>query len=466
MNTSLECYKHHANGNAIKAEVVKIKEIEPDDVVMEIYCVVTANLNYDFKKDSNFYIHYYFGRIIILENEGQNDNKSSFVIYANSSPLFLKQYLLVKKDKVFKISDTLNWFNAVSTYPFYSIANIFLKEISALDSNDVIIIDYNNHNIVLAMIQIALAKEVKIIFIARTKENFNSFSKINSIDCFFSETIDPTVFEKYYNHHVKFSVISDKIDKTTEEYLDYFNSEITFYYFSSEIKKETNISIINVINKVNFKSVRLVNIEEQVLQSFSEIECYINAGIYQTFPVKFYAVDDFEESSLHIDVRGIHVITINNKDDLYRNSPLLEVADDKYGLTNEEGIGLLEYIIMEPRPCYFISLLNNFFESRSAIKKMADYIEPKLDVQTYERHNENVVEEKIKSIWRDTIGVANIDNDDDFFDIGGDSLCAIHISYKIKMALNIDVPVYVILEKPTLSKLYDYIKNRTSILVG
>ncbi|MGA4721895.1 amino acid adenylation domain-containing protein [Fictibacillus nanhaiensis] len=61
------------------------------------------------------------------------------------------------------------------------------------------------------------------------------------------------------------------------------------------------------------------------------------------------------------------------------------------------------------------------------------------------------IEIAIHKIWTEVLGVEKISIDDDFFDIGGQSLLVAKIVYKISDLFKIDLPIRVIFKEPTIS---------------
>ncbi|HWE54173.1 MAG TPA: AMP-binding protein, partial [Acidimicrobiales bacterium] len=51
--------------------------------------------------------------------------------------------------------------------------------------------------------------------------------------------------------------------------------------------------------------------------------------------------------------------------------------------------------------------------------------------------------------WRETLGMQEIDPDDDFFDVGGDSLRAVSVASRLSEATGTDLPLWAVLEEPT-----------------
>lgn len=67
------------------------------------------------------------------------------------------------------------------------------------------------------------------------------------------------------------------------------------------------------------------------------------------------------------------------------------------------------------------------------------------------------VEAYLVSVWRRVLRVADIGPHDDFFDRGGDSLVALEMLAAIDDAIDTDVSVLTVYDRPTIAELCDYI---------
>ncbi|MEJ2853300.1 MULTISPECIES: type I polyketide synthase [unclassified Saccharothrix] len=71
----------------------------------------------------------------------------------------------------------------------------------------------------------------------------------------------------------------------------------------------------------------------------------------------------------------------------------------------------------------------------------------------------------VATIWRETLGVARIDPDDDFYELGGNSLFAIQIVSRLRQ-LHGDLPMSAIFEAPTVSGLAAAIRAHQADAMG
>ncbi|MFI6164755.1 phosphopantetheine-binding protein [Micromonospora haikouensis] len=60
---------------------------------------------------------------------------------------------------------------------------------------------------------------------------------------------------------------------------------------------------------------------------------------------------------------------------------------------------------------------------------------------------------EFEELWKEVLGVDTIDDDDDFFDLGGHSLSALRLSTLIRQELNLAVMFGHVLENPRFADL-------------
>ncbi|WP_431775070.1 thioester reductase domain-containing protein [Streptomyces cucumeris] len=62
-------------------------------------------------------------------------------------------------------------------------------------------------------------------------------------------------------------------------------------------------------------------------------------------------------------------------------------------------------------------------------------------------------EREVAAVWREVLGVRDIDPDEDFFEAGGHSLRAVRVLLRLRERLGVDLPVQAFFEAPTVSAL-------------
>lgn len=67
----------------------------------------------------------------------------------------------------------------------------------------------------------------------------------------------------------------------------------------------------------------------------------------------------------------------------------------------------------------------------------------------------DTLEEKIAYIWSDLLGIEDVGYHDDFFELGGNSLIATQVIYRLRSELQLDIPIKEFFETPTIGGLVE-----------
>jgi acyl carrier protein len=70
------------------------------------------------------------------------------------------------------------------------------------------------------------------------------------------------------------------------------------------------------------------------------------------------------------------------------------------------------------------------------------------------------IEQRIARIWQDALGIGQVGIHDNFTELGGHSLLAIRIVNELRRAFQVDLPVRVVFDAPTVAELSSHIKER------
>jgi len=135
-----------------------------------------------------------------------------------------------------------------------------------------------------------------------------------------------------------------------------------------------------------------------------------------------------------------------------------------FGITFAEGADILRRILAEPLTHVFVTsedLLPMAERSRrsSAARELAALREQQSARPTYPRPEvgsfaepQNDLERQIAGIWSEVLGIAPIGANDNFFDLGGNSLLGLELFSRMRKALKAEkLPAYVLYEAPTVA---------------
>jgi acyl transferase domain-containing protein len=143
----------------------------------------------------------------------------------------------------------------------------------------------------------------------------------------------------------------------------------------------------------------------------------------------------------------------------------------KYGMTFAEGVEAFERALARRLPSLFVStddlhaMIQFGKDSSIAALSTTDqstqavYTRPNLATSYVAPRNE--LEHLIADVWGEQLGIANIGINDNFFDLGGNSLLGMVLLAKLRKRLNIDqIPSYVLFEAPSIGAMAHYFEQR------
>jgi acyl-CoA synthetase (AMP-forming)/AMP-acid ligase II/acyl carrier protein len=91
--------------------------------------------------------------------------------------------------------------------------------------------------------------------------------------------------------------------------------------------------------------------------------------------------------------------------------------------------------------------------------RLAEELETKLKGQYSPARNP--IEKTTAQIWAEVLGVTQVGSHDNFFTLGGDSLSATRVVARLQSAFQLDLPVRVLFDYPTVAELSQMISERT-----
>jgi acyl transferase domain-containing protein len=73
--------------------------------------------------------------------------------------------------------------------------------------------------------------------------------------------------------------------------------------------------------------------------------------------------------------------------------------------------------------------------------------------------SEDGAERAVAGIWEDLLGIDHVGGDDDFLELGGNSLLAVQVASRLREIFRINIPIQTLFEAPTPSKLAERVKT-------
>ncbi|HLU39636.1 MAG TPA: SDR family NAD(P)-dependent oxidoreductase [Planctomycetota bacterium] len=131
----------------------------------------------------------------------------------------------------------------------------------------------------------------------------------------------------------------------------------------------------------------------------------------------------------------------------------------RHGITEAEGGEALARVLAHGlAPAVFVSPVRiaalRERVDRATAPRAADaarFARPELE-STY-RAPRTVVETRLAALWQEALGIERVGIDDDFFQLGGQSLIAVRLLARVKKVFGVDLPLATLFEAPTVEKL-------------
>jgi acetoacetyl-CoA synthetase len=92
-------------------------------------------------------------------------------------------------------------------------------------------------------------------------------------------------------------------------------------------------------------------------------------------------------------------------------------------------------------------------ESLEAIRRAVEAAEARGAPSAAPERAEGSIEDRLRAIWEEVLGVAPLRPDDNFFDVGGTSLAAVRLLEAIHERMGLDLPLSILLDAPTIAEM-------------
>jgi phthiocerol/phenolphthiocerol synthesis type-I polyketide synthase E len=195
---------------------------------------------------------------------------------------------------------------------------------------------------------------------------------------------------------------------------------------------------------------------------------------------EYCAANAFQDAFAHVHDRRAHTRFISiNWDGWSEEGMALNAAEAggarpgrlDYGMSCAEGCEVFRRVMESPRPQWIISMreltsLGNASTARRALSSARSAeAEGSSGSQQSSRASSLPDEEMLAAIWRDLLGVSEAGVDDDFFELGGDSLLAIDLSARLESQFGTSVSLRQLIQAPTIASLASLLRNESARLV-
>lgn len=218
------------------------------------------------------------------------------------------------------------------------------------------------------------------------------------------------------------------------------------------VQKKPKSSGLQNLNKV------LQPINTDLLMTFSSISSIIGGPGYTTYAAANLAMDYVAANK----EEGKEWITIN-----WDGWKLFNDDNYEFSIEKQQGLKIFDQLQLITKPCQVIVSTADLNQRIADIEANRERVISTVSEQNNEEAvvDENCIEfsneteQKISDIWHEILGIKAIGINDNFFDLGGDSLIAIRIISRLRVAFSIEFPASTLFEWSTIKQLAVYIQK-------
>ncbi|HEY1232271.1 MAG TPA: phosphopantetheine-binding protein [Candidatus Binatia bacterium] len=180
--------------------------------------------------------------------------------------------------------------------------------------------------------------------------------------------------------------------------------------------------------------------------------------------IRGYSVEIAEVQAVLSDLAGIKDVVVTTRDNALGDQVLVAyIVLNKIGSLSAAAI---RTAIAAKLPAYMIPSAFVFLDSmplagpgKVNLKALPELARGRRELQTPLALPRTPVEKKIAQIWAEVLGLEQVGIDDDFFQLGGDSLIASRIVARIINTFQVEIPLSALFAAPKISAM-------ASVVVG
>lgn len=388
------------------------------------------------------------------------------------------------KNNNINYSDSFLWKDKLSSiYSFYDIFSCLVKGAKLYITNN--IFDLNEISQVLSNSEINICRfsinefkeALKIIdfysipFLNRVILNHN---KINDID-YYPKQISNKIFINYYGHSefdaFKINFILDENNSLNRMFFQICSQEIKYYIFTRDNKEapigaigelcisknDTNSDYLN--NENNIQNAELYRTGELFSENFNGEFEYIGKNNINEIFLKINE-EKSQNEILKSEKSKTDFSKIKNKSIIaYYVS---KVQLNEVEIINKLKLNLPEYMI----PSAFVHLKELPLTSNGKLDRKA-LPEPKLSFSVCSYEPKNKIQKDLAKCWSDILNIElkNIGAQDDFFELGGNSILAIKLVSKINKYLNSNINLNILYKCRNIENLEIFLNSNTNKII-
>lgn len=135
----------------------------------------------------------------------------------------------------------------------------------------------------------------------------------------------------------------------------------------------------------------------------------------------------------------------------------VNLVDEMNSFSPSDGVQLFERALRQTEPVLYVSPTNLNERIRQDVHAVSPFLQQALDDQgagdLASTAEDETLEQQIQAIWLTLLGIPTVATDDDFFDLGGDSLQVARMGDRLSRQLGMSIPLNIIFDNSRFDEL-------------
>ena len=225
-----------------------------------------------------------------------------------------------------------------------------------------------------------------------------------------------------------------------------------------DIYADTQMGLYPFRNNLSYFGVDLgqfsVYRKEDLLKRFEALMLRFSSGELQPSPVREFPLEDISKGFEFV-ARTQHIgkVVFTIEQSMSDEDRVVQRFNARFGagIPMAEGLAVFDRLIGSDESPAQVMIAPEALDSPARIARHQAGGSQRRLVDTEYREPETTTEELLKQIWETTLGITPIGIDDDFAELGGDSINAIMLQVSVNETFNLDLTLAVVLSHPTIA---------------
>ena len=176
----------------------------------------------------------------------------------------------------------------------------------------------------------------------------------------------------------------------------------------------------------------------------SYIEAFAHSGLFNTDRLVTVAWDDWTD--IGMSVRAAQEFRKDQDSEL-------DLVDELHSFSPEDGLGIFKRALLSSEPVLYVSTTDLAARVERDKNEESPFLAQAIAADTGPDLEAQSVSDAVRQVWVQLLGTDDFGDDDDFFELGGDSLQVARMADRLGNFVDQEIPLDLVFDNPTVAKL-------------